>query len=472
MRNIKYLMFMLVGVVMISLTSCEDLSDLNVDPNNPSEVPAENLITFGQHAMMNRIWSREVNAEWSMLMVQHWAQNEYAEESRYTVDGNDFDLPWIEIYADALQEFQSAADLINANEGIEATQKSNQLAIIEVMSVMAFHSLTDMFGDIPYSQALKPSEFQAPTYDDQKAIYSDLLVRIQAAANNLNPSAPSFTSGDLIYNGDVASWKRFANSLALRIAMRMVDASESEAKAAISAISGDLITSNSQNATYVFDANPTVANPLYVDNVIATRDDFCVTDVLVDGMMASNDPRLSAYAAVNNSGDYVGMPYGLTDGEAFALKSISSRPGESTRAATAPAILMDAAEVHFLLAEAYERDILTGDAATAYEAGIAASMEYWGVDGTDYIANNPYDAGNWRASLGLQKWLAFYMNGPQAWAEWLRLDEPQLAVPAAATNPNIPVRLPYPISEQTRNGSAIPLTNPDDLNTKMWWDVF
>ena len=104
-------------------------------------------------------------------------------------------------------------------------------------------------------------------------------------------------------------------------------------------------------------------------------------------------------------------------------------------------------------------------------------MNYWGIDDSDaikaYIGNNPYNASNWKESLGWQKWIAFYMNGPQAWAEWRRLDYPELEVPAAATNPAVPVRLPYPISEQTRNGTSLGnvTDNPDDLNKKMWWDV-
>ncbi|MGA0233262.1 MAG: SusD/RagB family nutrient-binding outer membrane lipoprotein, partial [Saprospiraceae bacterium] len=100
--------------------------------------------------------------------------------------------------------------------------------------------------------------------------------------------------------------------------------------------------------------------------------------------------------------------------------------------------------------------------------------EYWGFsDASAFLAANPYDEGNWKESIGTAKWVAFYMNGPQAWSEWRRLDYPQLSVPAAASNPVIPVRLPYPVSEETNNGSSLSAatSNIDDMSTKLWWDV-
>ncbi|MFK7806420.1 MAG: SusD/RagB family nutrient-binding outer membrane lipoprotein, partial [Saprospiraceae bacterium] len=204
------------------------------------------------------------------------------------------------------------------------------------------------------------------------------------------------------------------------------------------------------------------------------RDDFCVTTKLVEILNDFGDPRLAAYAAPNPSGEIVGMPSGLTDNEATELKPTCSRPSATVRTATAPAILMDYAEVSFLIAEAAERGIISGDAAAAYAAGISASMNYWGIsDATAidaYVAANPYDAANWKESIGTQKWLAFYMNGPQAWAEWRRLDFPVLDVPVAAIEDNIPVRLPYALSETSTN-SSFSASNPNDIMTKMWWDM-
>jgi hypothetical protein len=477
MRNkIKYYFACLIaGTALFAFSACSDITDQNVNPNQPTAVPAENLVSQAQYVLSNRLWSRVFNAEWPMLIVQHWAQNEYAEESRFLVDGNSFNGSWVSLYANVLNELKAATEIINANEGLAADLKANQLAVIEVLNVLTYHSLTDAFGDIPYSTALDPVDNLNPVYDSQSAIYADLVSRLKAAVSSMKPGVGSFGSADLIYGGDLASWSKFANSLLLRIAMRMSDVDGAAASAAISGMTPEMfIASNDENAMFNFDPAPAVANPLYIDAIINTRDDFCVTDILVDNLTTMGDPRLDAFAEVNASGDFIGMPSGLLDDDAFALKPTCSRPHTSLRTADAPAVLMDHAEVSFLLAEAYERGYLTGDAATAYAAGVTSSMNYWGftdvaaIDG--YITANAYDAANWKQSLGWQKWIAFYMNGTQAWAEWRRLDHPVLTIPVAAVNDVIPVRLPYPIDEQTSN-SNFTVTNPNDLSTKMWWDI-
>jgi len=479
MKNIiKYSLIFLVGFCLLTFNACKDVTDLNIDPNNPTDVLAENLLTQAQFELADRMWSRNYNGEWTMLLTQHWSQNEYCEESRYEVDGNTFDALWVDIYANVLKELQNAGELVSANAELGAAIKANQLAILSTLEVYSYHLLVDGFGDIPYSQALDIDQYPNPSYDDQQSIYTGLVETLKSAIASMDTGASSFDSGDVIYSGDVASWKAFANSLLLRIAMRMSEVDEATATAVINGISGDFISDNDQNALFRFQENPDIANPLYVDNVIGNRDDFCVSDVLINALVDRNDPRLTAYAAPTNSGTYAGIPPGLPDADAFALKSTTSRPSARVRSATEPAIFMDHAEVQFLLAEAYERGILSGDAAAAYDAGVTASMEYWGFSDlsgaiTDYLAANPYDSGDWKAVLGMQKWLAFYTNGPQAWAEWRRLGEPQLAVPAAAVNPVIPVRLPYPISEETRNGTSLGevTTNPNDLSTRLWWDM-
>jgi hypothetical protein len=470
------ILFLALGALLIGFTACSDLTELNVDPNEPTEVPAVNLLTEAQFELNDILWSRGYNAEWSMLMVQHWAQNEYTEEQRYDVDGNDFNFLWTEFYANSLNELVVAKDIINNDENLNAETKANKSAILDIMIAHAFQNVTDAWGDVPYTDALTDNPL--PSYDDQESIYKNILAKIQNAVKSLNSTGDSFGSGELIYGGDVDMWKKFGNSLMLRVAMRMVDADEAAATPYINdAISGGLISSNAENAIFTFSSDANIANPLFRDNTLNNRDDFNITAELVNALNDAGDPRVNAYAAPNNTGDIVGLPYGLTDGEAFALKSTTSRPNTAVREATAPAVIMDYAEVQFLLAEAYQRGIATGDAAAAYAEGITASMNYWGIDDAtaiaDYIAANPYDAANWKASIGLQKWFAFYMNGPQAWAEWRRLDQPQLAVPAAALNDVIPVRLPYPVDEQARNGTNLSATTstPDDLSTKLWWDV-
>ena len=477
--TVKFKFVLLAAVFLLPFTSCDDVTELNVDPNNPVEVPASNLLTQAQFQINNTLISRAYNSEWTMLLVQHWAQNEYAEDSRFNRDGNDFNGIWNTLYADVLSELNAATDIVNANEGLNASIKANQLAVIEILNVYTYHALVDGFGDIPYTQALNSVEFPLPQYDSQQDVYNALFARLESAVNSIDESAASFSSGDLIYNGDAAKWKKFGNSLMLRMAMRVVDADNGTATKFINQAAAGAFTSTDDNALFVFADDATLGNPVYRDASpnVGNRDDYAVSDVLVDNLQAFGDPRLEKFANPTLTGEIIGMPVGLTDGEAFALKPTTSRPSDLVRQATFPAVMMDYAEVQFILAEAYQRGILTGDAAAAYAEGIAASMNFWGIDDQvaidAYVAANPYDAANWKESLGWQKWIAFYMNGPQAWAEWRRLDFPQLELPPAAVIDQIPTRLAYPIAEQQTNNSALEqvTSDPNDLMGRLFWDM-
>lgn len=457
----------------ILLTSCGDgLEELNIDPSNPTAVPASGLVTKAQQSLFSNAQGRNLNAEWGKLMTQQWAQNEYCEESRYEVGVSTFDGTWSNLYANVLFELKTAKGLIAEDATLTEGVRKNQIAIIDILSGYAYQLLTDGFGDIPFSQALNSVEYPNPAYDSQEVVYKGILDLYSNAVASLDASSGSFSKGENVFNGDVEAWKRLGNSLLLRAAMRVSNKNEAMAKEYLGKISGDLITSNTQNGTYVFDANPEVANPLWIDANQNNRDDFCVSELLINRLKDFNDPRLTAYAAPTATGEYVGMLYGLADAAATELKNKTSRPNVALRSATTPHIIMDFAQVNFLLAEAYQRGLLTGDAEASYNAGVLASMEYWGVDGAGYLAANKYDAANWEKVLGEQKWLALYTDGYEAWSEWRRLGYPELSAPEAAVQNTIPVRLPYPLSEDTGNGKALGAvtSNPGDLNAPLWWD--
>ncbi len=259
--------------------------------------------------------------------------------------------------------------------------------------------------------------------------------------------------------------------------MRIFDADLATATTYINKASANLISNNTENALFAFDTSEDRSNPLYRDAVINNRDDFSVSKFLVETLENMNDPRLPKFAKNAVSGTIVGMPYGLSDADATALQPTTSRPNDAVRQATTPHVIMTHAEVQFLLAEAYQRGILSGSAEDAYKAGVTSSMNQWGItDGTvidDYITSNAYDAANWKSSIGTQKWAALYMNGFQAWNEWIRLDFPQLAVPAAALINTIPVKLPYALSETQSNSANLDTvtTTPAEMTKKVWWDV-
>lgn len=470
--NIKVLyLFLLSGLFLMS---CGDgLEELNIDPSNPTSVPASSLVTKAEHSLFSRAHGRNLNAEWGKLMTQQWAQNEYCEESRYEVNGGTFNGAFSDIYSNVLNELKVAKGLISEDGTLTEGIKANQIAIIDILSAYAYQTLTDGFGAIPFTQALNPKEYPNPKYDGQDVVYRGIMDLYSNAISNIDLNSPSFGGGEVVYGGDMAAWKKLANSLLLRAAMRVSNKDEGLAKEYLGKVSGDYITSNADNATYTFDSNPSVANPLWIDANSNNRDDFCVSKFMIDHLTSTSDPRLAAYANKTETDEYVGMPYGLLDAAATELKTKTSRPNDVLRGKTTPHVIIDAAQVHFLLAEAYQRGLLSGDAASTYEGGLAASMAYWGVDGSDYISANAYDAGNWQEQLGTQKWLALYHDGYEAWSEWRRIGYPALTVPEAAVLNAVPVRLPYPLDEQTGNGTSLGevTSTPNDMLTPLWWDA-
>lgn len=463
------------ALISISFLSCsDDLSDLNEDPNSATSVNPSALLSRAQYVLYDRVHGRNLNLEWGMLMVQYWTQNEYTEESRYDVDENTFNTSWENIYTEVLNELKVAKELVVLETGSEAV-KTNKLNIIDVMMVQAYMILTDGFGDIPYTDSLDPSK-TLPSYDSQESIYKDLLVRLKSAATSFDTTASSFSSGDLIYGGDVANWKKLTHSLMLRAAMRVSDVDSNLAKEYVITAATDLISSSAEEALFVFDSAIERSNPMYRNVVEDSRDDFCVTEYLVTELTSSGDPRLDKFARVDDKvPTIIGMPYGLSDDDASNLKSSRSRPNDSVRSATSPHMILSYAEVKFLLAEAYERGYLTGDAEDAFNDGVTASMTYWGIDSADaaaYLAANPYDSSDWKNSIGWEKWVNFYTNGYEAWSEFRRLDSPSLAVPALAEVSSVPTRLPYPQSEVSNNSVQLDkvTSTPSEITTKLWWD--
>ncbi|NND23509.1 MAG: SusD/RagB family nutrient-binding outer membrane lipoprotein [Acidimicrobiia bacterium] len=474
MKKIKIYILSLLSIVFFR---CDDLAELNIDPNAAVNVDPSSLLTYGEYQLYNMMGGVSYNADWGLLMVQQWAQNEYTEDSRYNQDITFFNNDWIRSYVNIIKEFESAKELVDIQD-VSENIKTNRKNILDVMIVQAFANLTDGFGDIPYSE-VNNSDISLPAYDNQAEIYEDLLMRLDNASNTFDTSSISFTSGDIIFNGDVSKWKKFTNALILRYSLRVSDANESLAQMYISSAAGYLMSSNNDNALFTFDSNPDRSNPLYQNfaPVIGNRDDYCVSEYFVDTLKDLDDPRLEKFAKPAPSGEIVGMPYGLSDNAATELKASSSRPTDEVRSATTPHVILSYSEVQFLLSEAYQRGLLTGNASDAYNEAIEASMNYWGItDATaimDYTANNAYDASNWKMHIGVQKWISLYMNGFQAWNEWRRLDYPVLEVPSEAVISSIPVRFPYPLSETQNNSTQLEkvTSDPSDMTTKVWWDI-
>ena len=276
------------------------------------------------------------------------------------------------------------------------------------------------------------------------------------------------------------------NSLRLRIALRIADRESDLAKQEVTAVVADaagLIDSNAGNFQFVYTSSPQ-QNP--ASAWFETRDDFRVSKTLVDKLKALSDPRLAVYAQLPTDESvttYVGAANGLSNSEAnnqgFAK---TSKPGTYFLTSESPAVILSYAEVQFSLAEAVARGFISGNADTYYKEGITASLKQFGVTDATVIAtylSQPavlYNAANYKESIGLQKWIAFYGQGLDAFAEWRRLDYPQLTAGVSTVlDGKMPSRFFYPGTEQSLNGinyqSAVSSQGPDLLTTRLWFDV-
>ncbi|MCB0599356.1 MAG: SusD/RagB family nutrient-binding outer membrane lipoprotein, partial [Phaeodactylibacter sp.] len=368
MRKIYILSLLLFGMFSCS----QDLTDLNVDTKNPETVQAGTLFANATVELMDYMASTNVNDNNFRLWAQQWAQTQYPDESNYElVERNVNGRTWNKLYATVIRDLKEVKTLVDKTP-ISAVfleeNKRNQNAMAEVLEIFSWHLLVDIFGDIPYSQAF--GDDVTPSYDDDAAVYADLASRLDAAIGNLS-GASAMGSSDLIYGGDVAKWRKFANSLKLRMAIRMADMNDSGAKKMVeeAVLDGVLESSDDDFRIYYTSSTPHT-NPVWVDIVQSLRNDFVAANTIVDYMNDLNDPRLPFYFQNPIDGMYVGGTYGTTNSY-----NAYSQPGELQRMPTFPHAILDFTEVSFLLADAAERGYAAGGTAEAfYNQGIMNSI--------------------------------------------------------------------------------------------------
>ncbi|HMH24458.1 MAG TPA: SusD/RagB family nutrient-binding outer membrane lipoprotein [Puia sp.] len=500
MKKTTFIIFSFVLLVMT--TGCKKFSgDINVDPNNPTTASNAQLLTYTINQFPVVIESIS-----GALYTQQWSEKPYTDDSRYISVNFDF----YGIYAGALENLQTiiGTKSFNVNEG----SKANQLAVARILRAYFFWHMTDRWGDIPYSEALKGKGNFTPKYDAQKDIYTDLLKELKEAAAQIDDGNP--VTGDILYSGNMDNWRKLANSMRALMALRLSKIDPATGKQQFAdAMTAGVFTANNQNAVYVHLADATNQNYWYYVVNVQGRPWYWASKTLVDYMKPLGDPRLKVFAdPTPATGDYAGVPYGL-DGN--AIGTISSQNvsliGVHVRTQNAPCYIVTYAQVLLAIAEADKLGWLAGgdaDAALKYNAAIEASVRQWNRnsfkayndaldaqvekatydkddqgDITDlpaYMAQAgiPYDPANALKQIGYQRWVHLYMNGYEAWAEWRRTGYPVLT--PAPNNNNIPIprRQAYPSTEPNINPAnykAAILAQPglngkDDLTGRVWWD--
>lgn len=471
----KKVIYILLAIGMIF--GCQDFDDWNIDEKNPSSIPSSYLLTSAEKDLFTRMGSTSVNYNIFKLFAQYWTETQYTDEVNYDIRGRDIGGNFfLYLYRDILNDLQEAQRLVDEDSSLSASIKSTQSGVLEVLQIYTWHVLVDTYGDIPYSEALQGVENLTPVYDDDVAIYNDLFSRLDNAIQLLNADTESFGSADLIYNGSTDKWKKFANSLKLRMAVRISDYDNSTAQQlATEAVASGVFTSNDDNAAFPFETAPPNTNPIWTSLVQSGRNDFVVANTFVDIISPLNDPRAPVFMDDNLEGGYVGATYGV--GSAY---TDYTHIGDLWHTPDFEGIILSYDEVEFLLAEAVERGLISGDAGTHYYNGITASILYWGgsqEDADNYIAQASvaYDPANWKKSIGVQKYIALYGRGFEAWSSWRLLDYPDTFIRPVISGEPVPRRYLYGNDEgdvNSANYEAASAAMGGDLkSSRVFWDI-
>ncbi|MBK5721341.1 SusD/RagB family nutrient-binding outer membrane lipoprotein [Dysgonomonas sp. Marseille-P4677] len=514
----KTLIYIVLSVLLTSIpfTSCDEYLDVNENPNYPTDANLESLLpaagasTVAQWGLNGQL----IGDLWCQYVTQGNSTNQYNTTVNYSLNQDSYNAFWTNAYANTLKDLKIMIPLA------EKEGAWNYWLIGKVLTAYNFHLLTDLYGDIPFTEALDISNYPAPKYDDSKTVvYPGIIAlldeAIAKAAQAKGPGNPLIGPKDFFFGGDIDNWVAFAKSLKLKIYMRDFEANKAKIEALINAgglFNGDCVFVKFEDAT-------NKGNPLYEYNIrqLNTKENIRACHTFLEFLLATNDPRIekiyeltaTAKEALAEGEEltyremYGGLPCGTkpstTEGAADAVPIVNS--SRYKQAFSDSVFLMNAAESYFQIAEAQARLGKVSEAKTAYDNGVRKAFARWGYDATDFIkAGGPYafDSSSLDAmmkSILTQKWAA----GAKAnsWDSWM--DRNRTGIPAISdaekvresnvtpgllegyelgtlVRPGttvlqpreIPRRLPVPNVSALYNPNA-PATKP--TQEPLWWQV-
>lgn len=467
-------------VALLATTACDkftDFGDINVSPNSPSVASTASLLTG---ALTNV--GGTVTAIVPCLYMQQFGDVTYLEEGRYKT----VNFSFAGFYTGPLNSLNTIIKL-NTDADTKASaaangSNANQIATARILKAFFYLNMTDRWGEIPYTQALQGKENYSPVFDTQQAIYTDLFKELKEAQAQFDGGAT--VKGDIMLAGNATKWKKFANSLRAIMALRLSKIDPAKGKTElVAAIADGIITANADNVTYKYLKDANYESPLYNNYVTGNRKDFAVSNIMIDYLVKTNDPRIAAYAdKATSTLTYKGVPCGVST--ASKAQDVSLAAAAKVAAQDATVNVVTYSQMLFTLAEAAKLGwITTGTAKQYYEDAIKASMQQWGVYTTDaafatYIAGADvaYTDAKALELIGTQKWVSLFYMGYEAWAEWRRTGFPTLAPAPKPLNPSgqIPRRMAYPTTEPTLNkvnyDAAIGRQGADTQDSRVWWD--
>ena len=439
--NIKIILPFLILLILGSCT--EGFEELNTNPNDPTLVAPDVIFPYAVREGVDRIHGHRTRLErigldGGMCWVQYFARNQYTNEGdTYNPDGSMRNNNWKGFFNESLINFQKVIDFSSDPEG--PFYNENYAAVGLIMREYMFSVVTDIWGAIPYNFALEGSKGNlAPTYDDQASIYASMLANLKSASDALDENGASI-KGDILFSGDILKWKKFANSLRIRLANRQAAKASSESTTIIAEIMGNpdqypVFTGNDDFAELFHAArlNDNNNNAWHEVMIIDAREDWSISQTLIDAMADADgnllDPRLAIYANAATAGDFAGKYAGAINGLPESIASVyintASRPGSYFTEENAPFCIMTYSELLFTLAEAaLDGEYKTGDAQALMESAIQASFEQYDLEmPADYLTDMVAD----KETIMTEKWKALFGQGLEAWTEYRRTGYPVL----------------------------------------------
>jgi hypothetical protein len=484
-KNLKHAFVLLVLLCVLCISGCKKFLDINQNPNNPDNADASLLLPTAEAAVGQIVGNafQIYGGIWSQYWTQSPNSSQYKTIDQYNLANTTFDRPWLTLYRNAL---------INCNLIINSQGSSLEYmkGMAYILKAYSYQLTTDAFGDIPLTQALNPTLFGSPKYDSQALVYDSIFNYIDKGIAMLNVPSTSPGAQDIIFQGDIPSWKAFANTLKLRAYLRIIKADPAKAEAGIKALYATNPVFLNNDAVIKYSSIGGNENPLYNEMLaLGKTQNLVASSTAVEAFKRNSDLRVNKF-------------YDLADGQAslnsiiqgsFAATGVAkvvSLPSALTggnptnsNSATAPVKLMSKSESLFLQAEAAARSFSSGSVSTLLKAGVEASFVATGLtvaDAGTYFSTAPDGQAALTAAntpeaivkvIVTQKYFAMCgTQGFEAWCEYRRTGYPDFLITSVASTigaGRTPLRLLYPSGEATSNANF-----PGNvlIYVPVWWD--
>ena len=475
-----------VAALGMLLLSCEGhLEDLYENPNAVTTIDDSALFTKAVRSLFQGTTDNG-SAHFAGMHAHYYVAGSTWRAPDQYGDGHDQDYNSImnDGYSGTIRHIEEVLEHTSS----PGTQNDVRNAIAHVISVLGYAKITDGFGDIPYSEGGKgkSQDILLPKYDTQESIYKDMIIRLTSSINVLKSADPAmaYPNSDPIYDNDLGKWVRFANSVRLRLAMRLRYADAGLSQSTVTQCLSEPLMETPEHDAYMIETEGT-------GNAWFTRrtgfPSIKMSTLLINQLEGTNDPRLSVFVSQDANGQYSGIVNGLTD-QAFGNSNFAnlSDMGLALSSPESKLYVMTAAETWLLRAEAalaYDNDPVQAN--ILFRKGIEVSLNQWEVgeaEITGFMTSSTATLSgvNNEEQIGVQMWLAVIPNVFEGWSHIRRTGYPVIPVrtsedlSAGATNGIMPNRFNYSSFELGSNSSnvqeAISRQGANKIDTPVWWD--